>query len=103
MALRIGIDLGGTKIEGIALDASGREVVRKRVPTPREDYAATLAAVTGLVAEIEATLKEKASVGIGMPGAVARHGAREELELDVPERAAVQGGRGEGARPGGED
>jgi fructokinase len=69
---RIGIDLGGTKIEGIALDSSGREVVRKRVPTPREDYGATLAAVTGLVAEIESKLKEKASVGIGMPGALSR-------------------------------
>jgi len=69
---RIGIDLGGTKIEGIALDPAGREVVRKRVPTPREDYAATLAAVSGLVAEIESSLKEKASVGIGTPGALSR-------------------------------
>src|SRR5258708_35246862 len=72
MGLRIGVDLGGTKIEGLALDPSGREVARKRVPTPREDYAATLAAVTGLVAEIESKLKEKASVGIGMPGALSR-------------------------------
>jgi predicted NBD/HSP70 family sugar kinase len=72
MGLRIGIDLGGTKIEGIALDPSGREIARKRVPTPRDDYGATLLAVSGLVTEIESKLKEKASVGIGMPGALSR-------------------------------
>jgi fructokinase len=70
--LRIGIDLGGTKIEGLALDASGREILRKRVATPRDDYAATLAAMTGLILEIEAKLPEKATVGIGMPGALSR-------------------------------
>ena len=42
MSLRIGIDLGGTKIEALALDAAGREVFRKRVATPRGDYAGTL-------------------------------------------------------------
>ena len=70
MALRIGIDLGGTKIEAIALDG-GREVFRKRVPTPRGDYAATLAAVSGLVSDIE-NCGEKAAVGIGIPGALSR-------------------------------
>jgi fructokinase len=69
---RIGVDLGGTKIEGLALDASGREVFRKRVATPRDDYAATLSAVAGLISEIESKLNEKASVGIGMPGALSR-------------------------------
>jgi predicted NBD/HSP70 family sugar kinase len=70
--LRIGIDLGGTKIEGLALDAEGREIFRKRVATPRSDYAATLSAIAGLVLEIESRLPEKATVGIGMPGALSR-------------------------------
>ena len=65
--LRIGIDLGGTKIEGLALDAEGREVFRKRVPTPRGDYAGTISAVHRLVAEIG-----EGSVGIGIPGAESR-------------------------------
>ncbi len=62
--LRIGIDLGGTKIEALALDGAGREVFRKRVPTPRGDYAATISAVRQLVAQIG-----KGTVGIGIPGA----------------------------------
>jgi fructokinase len=65
--LRIGIDLGGTKIEGRALDAEGREVFRKRVPTPRGDYAGTISAVQRLVAEIG-----EGTVGIGIPGAESR-------------------------------
>jgi predicted NBD/HSP70 family sugar kinase len=67
MSSRIGIDLGGTKIEALALDAARREVFRKRVPTPRGDYAATIAAVSSLVKEIG-----KGSVGVGIPGALSR-------------------------------
>ena len=67
MGLRIGIDLGGTKIEALALDGAGREVLRKRVPTPRGDYAGTVSAVGKLVKEIG-----NGSVGIGMPGALSR-------------------------------
>ena len=67
MSIRIGIDLGGTKIEALALDGAGREVFRKRVPTPRGDYAATIAAVSSLVKEIG-----KGSVGVGIPGAMSR-------------------------------
>jgi predicted NBD/HSP70 family sugar kinase len=70
MGLRIGIDLGGTKIEALALGAGGRELARKRVATPRADYDATVSAVAALVQEIESQLQEKASVGIGMPGAL---------------------------------
>jgi len=62
---RIGIDLGGTKIEALALDRAGREVFRKRIPAPRADYAATISAVKSLVQEAGA-----GSVGIGMPGAI---------------------------------
>jgi fructokinase len=66
---RIGIDLGGTKIEIIALDAGGAECFRRRIPTPREDYEATLAAIAGLVAEAEA-IAGPCTVGIGMPGTI---------------------------------
>jgi fructokinase len=67
--MRIGIDLGGTKIEAIALDADGRELFRQRVPTPRGDYAATIEALAALVRQAEAIVGP-ASVGIGMPGVV---------------------------------
>jgi fructokinase len=65
--LRIGIDLGGSKIEALSLDPAGREVFRKRIPAPRGDYAATLAAVADLVREAG-----EGTVGIGIPGALSR-------------------------------
>ncbi len=68
--LRIGIDLGGTKISGIALNETGAEVARARVSTPRDEYAATLETIAGLVGELERQASGKASVGIGMPGAL---------------------------------
>jgi fructokinase len=68
--MRIGVDLGGTKIEAIALDHAGREHGRRRVPTPRDRYAATLAAITTLVEGLERESGEPARVGIGMPGAL---------------------------------
>src|SRR2546421_9883559 len=67
MSIRIGVDIGGTKIEARALDAAGREVFRKRIPTPRGDYEATVAAVVSLVAEAGA-----GTVGVGIPGALSR-------------------------------
>ena len=72
MSLRIGIDLGGSKIEVIALDADGRELLRRRVATPAGDYSATLAEVAGLVAWAEGELGARGSIGIGTPGAVSR-------------------------------
>lgn len=68
--MRIGIDLGGTKIEAIALDPHGAHLARRRVPTPRGDYRATLGAILGLVAAIESETGERGSVGIGTPGAL---------------------------------
>jgi len=68
--LRIGIDMGGTKIEGVGLTADGIIVARQRVPTPRNDYPATIAAITGLVRYIEAAAGEAGTVGIGIPGCV---------------------------------
>ena len=74
-AIRLGLDLGGTKIEIIAMDAAGRECLRRRVPTPGDGYAATLAAVTTLVRDAERELQlppGAASVGIGTPGSISR-------------------------------
>ncbi len=69
--MRIGIDLGGTKTEIICLDEkNGKELYRQRVPTVREDYKATIAALTGLVTQAEETLNQKGTVGIGIPGTV---------------------------------
>ena len=64
--MRIGVDLGGTKIEAIALEGS-REVARRRVPTPRGDYEATISTVSTLVSELGA-----GTVGVGIPGALSR-------------------------------
>lgn len=74
--MRIGIDLGGTKIEIIALDEAGRTLLRRRVPTPRGDYAGTLAAVADLVAAAERELGRRGTVGVGTPGAPSAHGGR---------------------------
>ena len=68
--LRFGIDLGGTKIEIAALDATGGERFRRRIPTPRGDYDATLRAISGLVLNAEAELGTSGTVGIGIPGAI---------------------------------
>lgn len=68
-ALRLGVDLGGTKIEIVALDPAGRPMFRRRVPTPQGDYPATVAAVAGLVEAAERELGQQGSVGVGIPGA----------------------------------
>jgi len=68
--VRIGIDLGGTKIEAIALGGDGEVRVRRRVPTPVGSYSGTLQAVAALVRDIEAELGERGSVGVGTPGAL---------------------------------
>lgn len=65
---RIGIDLGGTKIEAVLLDRGGAVAWRKRVPTPRE-YGGTVAALLALVAEADRRTESPAPVGIGTPGA----------------------------------
>lgn len=68
--MRIGVDLGGTKIEVIALASDGEVLARRRAPTPHGDYAATLEAVVGLVTAIEAETGRRATVGVGAPGAI---------------------------------
>ncbi|MGG4665157.1 fructokinase [Providencia vermicola] len=66
--MRIGIDLGGTKIEVIALDDDGETLFRKRVSTPKGDYPATLNAIVGLVNDAETATGQTGSVGVGIPG-----------------------------------
>jgi fructokinase len=72
--VRIGIDLGGTKIEGLALDAAGAEIARLRVLTPKHDYDATVKAILEVVSYLERRAKvpgdQPASVGVGIPGTV---------------------------------
>ncbi len=68
--MRIGIDLGGTKIEGIALAADGRTLHRRRIPAPRGSYDLTLAAIADLVSALEAHTGERGTVGVGIPGAI---------------------------------
>ncbi|HEX2343788.1 MAG TPA: ROK family protein [Vicinamibacterales bacterium] len=77
--MRIGIDLGGTKIEGVALADDGREIARRRVPTPRDDYEGTLSAIAALVDELERAAgsgasrhQQKVTIGVGIPGAISR-------------------------------
>lgn len=66
--MRIGVDLGGTKIEGMTLDDAGREGLRRRMPSPQGDYRATLQAIVELVRALEGTAR--ARVGVAIPGSV---------------------------------
>jgi fructokinase len=68
--MRIGIDLGGTKTEVIALAQDGAVLARHRVATPREDYQATLEAIAELVQGVESELALQGSVGVAIPGAI---------------------------------
>ena len=68
--VRIGVDLGGTKIEFVALERDGRELHRYRIATPRFDYEATVRAVAEAVQGIEKELGRSATVGIGIPGTI---------------------------------
>ena len=68
--MRLGIDLGGTKIACVVLDQAGRAAFERRVATPRHDYDATITAIAGLVAAAEAEVGASCTVGIGIPGAI---------------------------------
>jgi fructokinase len=70
--MRIGIDLGGTKIEALAIDNHGVELARHRVDTPRDDYDATIKAVVGLVRRLEEETGSTGTVGAGIPGSISR-------------------------------
>jgi fructokinase len=68
--MRIGVDVGGTKIEAIAMDARGEELQRIRTATPKGDYEGTIAAVVGLVKELETVTGQIGTVGVGIPGTI---------------------------------
>jgi fructokinase len=68
--LRIGIDLGGTKIEVVVLGEGGREIWRRRASTPVGDYRRTVRQIADLVEAAEASLKRRGTVGIGIPGTI---------------------------------
>src|SRR6266704_2017182 len=68
--IRIGVDMGGTKIEFVALERDGRELHRHRIATPRFDYESTVRAVVESVQRIEKELRRTATVGVGIPGTV---------------------------------
>jgi fructokinase len=67
--MRLGIDLGGSKIEIIALGEDGRELLRRRIPTPAGDYMGTVMAVAALIERAEHELHARGTVGVGIPGA----------------------------------
>jgi len=69
---RIGVDLGGTKIEFVALENDGSEVHRHRVATPRGDYQGTVNAIRDGVLQIEGQMQRRATVGVGIPGTISR-------------------------------
>jgi fructokinase len=68
--LRIGLDLGGSKIEGILMDPGATELARYRVATPRNDYAATIAAIVDLTASLKQGITAGAKIGVGVPGSI---------------------------------
>ncbi len=71
MTLRVGVDLGGSKVEALVLASDGRELARRRIPTPAGDYPATVEAVAVLVESLEAEAGGRAAaVGVGTPGAL---------------------------------
>src|SRR5690606_7618074 len=70
MTVRVGIDLGGTKIEAVALAPGGEELARRRRPTPRGDYEGILRTIGELIDEVSAGLAAGEAVGLGAPGPV---------------------------------
>src|SRR5690242_9642938 len=69
--MRIGVDLGGTKIEIIALAPNGAELLRRRIATPAGDYEATLRTIATLVSRVEVEVGQRGTIGVGTPGAIA--------------------------------
>lgn len=68
--MRIGIDLGGTKTEVIALSELGQQLFRHRLPTPREDYRQTIETIASLVEMAEQATGQRGTVGMGIPGSI---------------------------------
>jgi fructokinase len=70
MGLRLGVDLGGTKTEIVALADDSSEILRRRLPTPRGDYLGTVMTIATLVEQVENELQQRGTVGVGIPGAL---------------------------------
>lgn len=68
--MRIGIDLGGTKTEVIALGDAGEQLYRHRLPTPRDDYRQTIETIATLVDMAEQATGQRGTVGMGIPGSI---------------------------------
>src|SRR3954469_22908269 len=68
--MRIGVDVGGTKIEALAIDGEGRELALYRVDTPRGEYQGTIDAIVGLIGRLETETDMTGSVGVGIPGSI---------------------------------
>ena len=68
--MRIGVDVGGSKIEAAAMNSAGALIIRRRVATPVDDYGATIQAIAALIEDIEAEIGQRASLGFGIPGTV---------------------------------
>jgi fructokinase len=75
-ALRIGVDLGGTKTEAIAIGSDGAELQRRRIATPATDYTKILHAIRDLVTDVEAELQMTGTIGVAAPGAISRKSGR---------------------------
>ena len=70
--MRLGVDLGGSKIEVAALDAQGKVALRRRVPTPRDSYEDALRLLQTQIVELEREAREPCTVGVGLPGTLSR-------------------------------
>ena len=68
--LRLGLDIGGTKIEAVVLSESGEMLYQQRIPTPTKSYVEFLSTVTGFITDIQSTLQQPITIGIGLPGAI---------------------------------
>lgn len=87
--MRIGIDLGGTKTEVIALSDQGEQLFRHRLPTPREDYRQTIETIATLVAMAEQATGQRGTVGMGIRLDFALYRGSEKRQLDLAQRPAL--------------
>jgi fructokinase len=84
MTLRLGVDLGGTKMESAVLDPGGRELVRRRTPTPHSGYDVALQTLAQFILDTEAQVRSACSVGVGMPGTIAPRSGRVVNAYNTP-------------------
>ncbi len=89
--MRIGVDLGGTKIEAIALSNSGETLIRKRVPTPSGNYHGTVQTIADMVLAIEKQLEQPGTVGIATPGAMTKPPSLQQAVLKNANSVCLNG------------